>query len=164
MIEIKPVKTHQIPEVKHLIWNVCQEIFQVTQEEVIQHYDDLADLDAIESNYFRNSGIFLVVCDRNKVIGSGGIKRFDRTICELKRMWFLKEYRGRGYAEQMSFLLFKFARKANYKRVRLDVFSSDKQARAINFYQKLGFYNITRYFPRDGNGFIDSTVFMEKKL
>jgi len=164
MVEIKPIQNHQIDEVKSIIWSVCQEIFQVSRQEVIKCYDDLSDLDEIETNYFFNRGIFFVILDRNKVVGSGGIKLFNDEICELKRMWLLKEYRGRGSAKKLGNILLDFARENGYKKVRLDIFSAQKQARAINFYRKLGFYNIERYFPRDGNGWIDSTVFMEKIL
>lgn len=65
-------------------------------------HDNFSDLDKIEIDYFENSGLFLVLVDENKIVGSGGIKHLDKEICELKRMWVLKEYRGQGYAKKMS--------------------------------------------------------------
>ncbi|GAA6618372.1 GNAT family N-acetyltransferase [Scytonema sp. NUACC26] len=109
-------------------------------------------------HYFDNNGIFLVLVDNNRVVGTGAIRRFNEEICELKRMWFLKEYRGRGLGKEMAQMLLDFAQKAGYKKVRLDTASQEKQSQAIEFYKQLGFYLIERYN--------DSlcTVFMEKEL
>ncbi len=109
MIQIEPIKPHQILEVKSIIFEVCQEIFKVS-EDIIRRYNDMSDLNEIKTNYFYNLGIFFVVLDRERVVGSGAIKRFDRDICELKRMWFLKEDRGQGYSTKSGNLLLKFAK------------------------------------------------------
>lgn len=144
MNKIEPIQLDRIPEVKEVILKVCQGIFQVSQD-VIKGYDNFSDLDDIETNYFLDRGIFLVLVDDNKIVGSGGIKRFNNEICELKRMRSLKEYRSQGAAKNMSNMLFDFAKKTGYKKMRLDLISKEKQAKAIKFYRKLGFDNIERY-------------------
>lgn len=90
------------------------------------------------------------------MVGSGGIRRLDDSICELKRMWVLQDYRGRGWGMKMAQMLLDFANKTGYKKVRLDVVREQKQARAIAFYKNLGFYQIERY--NDG----PCTIFMGK--
>ena len=154
MIEIKTIKLHQIEEVKRIIFAVCSEIFQVT-EEVIRNYD-MSDIDDVRSHYLDNKGTFLVLVDDEKVVGSGGIRRLNDDICELKRMWLLKDYRGQGFGKKMAHILLDFAKKAGYKKVRLDCGDEQKQAQAVNLYKQLGFYVIERY-----NDSI-CTVFMEK--
>lgn len=156
MIEIKTIKLHQIEEVKQIIFAVCSEIFQVP-EEVIRNYD-MSDIDDMRSHYLDNKGTFLVLVDDDKVVGSGGIRRLNDDICELKRMWFLKDYRGQGFGKKMAHILLDFAKKAGYKKVRLDCGDEQKQAQAVNLYKQLGFYVIERY-----NDSI-CTVFMEKIL
>lgn len=166
MIEITTIKLHQIEEVKQIIFAICSEIFQVT-EEVIRNNDSLSDIDDMRSppggrfapsHYLDNKGTFLVLVDDDKVVGSGGIRRLNDEICELKRMWLLKDYRGQGFGKKMAQMLLDFAKKAGYKKVRLDCGDEQKQAQAVNFYKQLGFYIIERYN--------DSlcTVFMEKIL
>ena len=78
--------------------------------------------------------------------------------CELKRLWYLKEYRGRGFGWQMAHQILEFATAKGYERMRLDVADGEKQAAAIKLYQQLGFSFIERY--NDG----PCTVFMEKVL
>lgn len=155
MIEITTIKLHQVEEVKRIIFAVCSEIFQVT-EEVIRNYDSMSDIDDVRSHYLDNKGTFLVLVDDDKVVGSGGIRHLNDDICELRRMWLLKDYRGQGFGKKMAQMLLDFAKKAGYKKVRLDCGDEQKQAQAVNLYKQLGFYVIERYN--------DSlcTVFMEK--
>ncbi|MBD1894867.1 GNAT family N-acetyltransferase [Trichocoleus sp. DQ-A3] len=157
MIEIKPIKSHQVEEVKRVIIAVCNEIWQLP-EEVIRHYDAMSDIDDVQSHYFDNKGTFLVLIDEERVVGSGAIRRLSDDICELKRMWFLKDYRGRGLGTKMAQMLLDFARIIGYKKVRLDTIDEQKQAQALKLYQRLGFYFIERYNTSP------CTVFMEKML
>lgn len=53
MIEIQPIRSHQIERVKSIILEVCQEIFEVS-EIVIQQYDDMSDIDKMRSHYLEN--------------------------------------------------------------------------------------------------------------
>jgi putative acetyltransferase len=114
------------------------------------------DMDQISTQYTEPPGTFLVLLDDGRVVGTGAIRRLDDQTCELKRMWFLPEYRGKGHATKMCELLFEFARSAGYQRIRLD--TSPLLLAANKLYQRLGFQPIERY--NDGPG----TIFMEKEL
>jgi putative acetyltransferase len=114
------------------------------------------DMDQISTQYAEPSGIFLVLLDGDRVVGTGAVRRLDAQTCELKRMWFLPEYRGQGQGTKMCERLFEFARATGYKRIRLD--TSPLLLAANKLYQRLGFQPIERY--NDGPG----TIFMEKEL
>lgn len=114
------------------------------------------DMDNISAHYREPSGTFLVLMDDLRIVGTGAIRRLDEQTCELKRMWFLSAYRGKGYGTRMSELLFDFARAAGYRLERLDTVPLLEAANKL--YLRLGFYRIERY--NDGPG----TVFMEKRL
>ncbi|MEL6458879.1 MAG: GNAT family N-acetyltransferase [Cyanobacteria bacterium J06621_15] len=145
-IQISLIKQHQIDEVKQLIVTVCLEIWDgLLSEDDIARIDSKFDIDNIKSDYFDNNGIFLVLLDENRVVGSGAIRKLDDETCELKRMWFFKDYRGKGYALKMVKMLFDFAKQAGYQKIRLDLASKERQSRALEFYNKLGFYQIERY-------------------
>jgi putative acetyltransferase len=114
------------------------------------------DMDQISTQYTEPSGTFLVLLDDGRVVGTGAVRRLDDQTCELKRMWFLPEYRGKGHAAKMCELLFAFARSAGYRRIRLD--TAPELLAAEKLYRRLGFHPIDRY--NDGPG----TIFMEKEL
>lgn len=148
-IKIQPLHKSQIEAAKAVIIEGCLEFFGHPP----QYFADMED---IESHYVPPSGTFLVLLDGEQVVGTGAVRRLDAQTCELKRLWFLPPYRGKGLGAKMVELLFEFARTAGYQRIRLDS-ASELQA-ANRLYQRLGFYDIGRY--NDG----PATVFMEKQL
>ena len=153
MTEIRPIQPHEIEEAKLVIFKVAYEVFkeEITLEESIAKYSakgTLSEMDDVQKNYFDNGGTFLVTVDDGRIIGTGAIRFLEEGVCELKRMWLLTEYHGQGHGHRMIQELFLIARKKGYKRIRLQT-DNVVQTRAINFYTKLGFYEIPRYEGED---------------
>ena len=149
MIEIRPIREHEIPEAKRVIFTVAFELFggADTLEESIAKFSaqgKLAEIDEFQKNYFDNGGTFLVTVLGNRIIGTGAIKYLEEGVCEIKRMWLLREYHGQGYGYQMMQRLLSVARESGYSVVRLET-DPIVQTRAVNFYKKIGFYEIPRY-------------------
>lgn len=158
-IKITPIEQYQIDEAKQVVISVCLEIWNgLLNEDDLKDYDSMSDIDNVQSHYFDSNGTFLVLLDENRVVGTGAIRKLDDETCELKRMWFLKEYRGKGYGLQMAQMLFDFAKQAGYQKIKLDLANEERQSQALKFYKKLGFYPIERY----NNSPCD--VFMEMSL
>ena len=61
-------------------------------EDDIARIDSKSDIDNVKFDYFDNNGIFLVLIDGNRVVGSGAIRKLDDKTCTSWRMLFLKEY------------------------------------------------------------------------
>lgn len=159
MIKIQLIQPHQVESAKQIVISVSLEIWQgVLTAEKLKQYDSLSDIENFRSHYLNNKGIFLVLLDGDCVVGTGAIRKLTDEICELKRMWFLKPYRGQGWGRKMAEILFDFARQAGDQKIRLDLASEERQLQALKFYKKLGFYPIERY--NDSS----CTVFMEKLL
>ena len=60
-----------------------------------------ADMDDIESNYQSKSGMFqLLVCESN-IIGTVAVRNLGHKIAELKRLFLLRQHRGKGYGKKM---------------------------------------------------------------
>ena len=153
MTEIRPIQPHEIEEAKLVILKVAYEVFkeEITLEESIAKYSAkgiLSEMDDVQKNYFDNGGTFLVTINNGRIIGTGAIRFLEEGVCELKRMWLLTEYHGQGHGHRMIQELFLIARKKGYKRIRLQT-DNVVQTRAINFYTKLGFYEIPRYEGED---------------
>lgn len=145
MTEIKPIQQDQLAQAQQVIVAVCLEIWQdILTEENLRRYDSMSDIKNVQSHYFDNHGTFLVLVDGERVVGTGAIRKLDDEICELKRMWFLKKYRGQGLGWKMAQMLFDFAKQAGYRKVRLDLANQERQPQALKFYSRLGFYSIER--------------------
>jgi putative acetyltransferase len=149
MIHIRRIEPHEFSIAKELIYRVAHRVFNDPRplEESVAFYESkgtLDDMDDIQQSYFENDGIFLVMTDGEKIIGTGAIHKLDGEICELKRLCLLFEYHGKGLGYRMIQELFAFARKKGYQRIRLET-DEDNQQRAYQLYKRLGFYEIPRY-------------------
>ena len=152
MIEIRRIKPDEGPAAKRVIYRVAQDIFHDPRslEESIAYHEsrgELKDMDDIQRNYFEKGGIFLVMLDDNHLIGTGAIRQLEDDICELKRLWLLSQYHGKGLGYRMLQELFSFAREKGYKRIWLQT-DAVQQSRALEFYRRLGFHEIPRYTDR----------------
>lgn len=148
MITIRPIKPEEIPAAKRVMLTVAYNIFGFdgTLEDSIRHFEGigrLKDMDEVQSHYFDNKGMFLVALNGEQVIGSGALRRLDDATAELKRMWLLEVYHGQGIGYRLIRHLIDFAHQNGYARIRLQ--TSPKQVRALDFYRKIGFYEIPSY-------------------
>src|SRR4051794_39865754 len=101
MIKIRPIKPEEAPLAKELIYQVAHRLFNDTRtlEASMAFYEArslLQDMDELQQTYFDNDGIFLVLTDADQIVGTGAIRKINDEICELKRLWLLFEYHGKG--------------------------------------------------------------------
>jgi putative acetyltransferase len=113
----------------------------------------------IPSAYPAHEGGFWIGEIDNKIAGTVAIRLLDksRNICELKRMYVLPEYQGKGYGKLLLAHAIEKAKSYGYEFIRLDATKS--LVKAILLYRKFGFYEIERY-----NDNIYAQVFMEAKI
>ena len=142
MVEIRPIRPEEIAAAKFVILSVAHRIYRWPEslEERIRHFEErgeFKDMDEVQSHYFDNDGFFLVALDQGRVIGSGGVRRVDAVTAELKRMWLLEDYHGRGIGYGIITRLLDFARARGYTRLFLR--TETVSARAIAFYRRVGF-------------------------
>ena len=149
MPEIAPIRPDQVGEARRVIYTVAYTVFHEgpSLEEVIARYEHtwpLPDLDDVQGCYCDNGGVFLVMTDAGRIIGTGGIRRLEPRVCEIKRLWLLPDYHGQRLGYQMMLALLEQARARGYQTVRLET-APAYQPRAYAFYHRVGFHDIPRY-------------------
>jgi putative acetyltransferase len=149
VITIRRIAPDEIPVAKELIYGVARRVFHDTRplEELMAYFEaqgELHDMDDVQQTYFGNQGTFLVITDEDRIIGTGAIRKIDDSVCELKRLWLLFEYHGKGLGYRMIQELLAFARENGYQTIRLET-DRKVQRRAYELYMRLGFYEIPRY-------------------
>jgi len=88
-------------------------------------------------------GVFLVVRDEGRAIGCGGVCRFDETRAELKRMYVVRDARGRGLGRLLLVALEDEARRLGYDGIVLE--TGDRQPEALGLYESAGYEPIPCY-------------------
>ncbi|OJT26729.1 GNAT family N-acetyltransferase [Archangium sp. Cb G35] len=99
------------------------------------------EVNGMSAAYARPGCAYWVVEDETgRVLGGGGIAPLDGgdpSVCELRKMYFLPEVRGRGVGEQLLGQCLAFARAAGYRTCYLETLAAMTQAQKL--YQRLGF-------------------------
>jgi putative acetyltransferase len=152
MIHIRRIQPHEWSAAKRVVYRVAHGLFGRGRdlEDFIRHHEsihELRDMDDIQETYFEHGGTFLAMFKDGEMICTGAIRQWQADICELKRLWLLTEYHGRGLGYRMLQELLAFARKKGYKRIRLET-DPVAQSRALEFYRQMGFYEIPGYTDR----------------
>ncbi|MEO8821284.1 MAG: GNAT family N-acetyltransferase [Ginsengibacter sp.] len=78
-----------------------------------------------------------------KAIGAGSLKEYQPSQVEIKRMFVLPEFRGKGIAFKILKELEKWALQLNYAECILE--TGKKQSEAIGLYRKAGYKIIENY-------------------
>lgn len=101
----------------------------------------------------------IVASWQNVPVGCGALKSYSPERMEIKRMFVLPAYRGRGVASQILAELEKWTSELSYGGCILE--TGIKQPEAIALYQKNGYYRIPNYGQYAG---VQNSVCFEKIL
>lgn len=125
-------------------------------------YEDRS-LDDMHSYYDRPGMEYFVVEEDGKLIGGCGIAPLtgaEETICELQKMYFLPEARGRGIGAEMMSKCLNYATAAGYKQCYLETLPYMEHARKL--YARTGFRSLDRAVGDTGH--YNCTMWMIKDL
>lgn len=100
---------------------------------------------------------FWCMFDHGKIIGTVAIRELDGKCCELKSLYLLEQYHGKGYGNCLLQTAVVSAIEYGYKNMYLDSLSTSEKAIAL--YHKSGFVDTERY-----NQNVHSNVFMVLNL
>lgn len=101
----------------------------------------------------------LVCYDQEVAIGCGAFKAFDSQTVEIKRMYTLPEYRGRGVAKNIMAALEEWAKEEKYSVSILETGYLQKDAIAL--YTKIGYEVMENFGQYEG---ISTSVCMQKTI
>jgi DNA-binding MarR family transcriptional regulator/predicted GNAT family acetyltransferase len=89
------------------------------------------------------NGFFVLARIDGRPVGCGGLRRIDKHIGEIKRMWTAPEARGQGVARRVLHELETLAREAGVDTLRLDTNRVLVETQAM--YRREGYREIVRY-------------------
>lgn len=101
-------------------------------------------------NYFKG---FWCMFHNEEIIGAVAVHQLSEKNCELKSLYLLEKYHGRGYGRKLLDTAIDFANNYGYEKMYLDSLSTS--TRAVALYRKNGFIDTEKY-----NDSVRSDVFM----
>lgn len=120
-------------------------------------------LDLMYEEYNKPQSVYYVVEKEGKVVGSAGIaplENEEETICELQKMYFLPETRGRGIGGRLMTECLESAKGFGFENCYLETMPFMHDAQKL--YKKSGFEYIDA--PMGSTGHVSCPVWMLKKL
>ena len=119
----------------------------------LEFQDFEQELNNLLGDYSPPAGRLLLAFYKNKLAGCIALRKFNVKICEMKRLYVRKEFRGKGIGKALANQVIKLAIKIKYNYMQLDTLPSMRQA--ISLYNSLGFKKILpyRYNPIKGAKF-----------
>lgn len=158
-ILIREIKTEDDAQVAAVIRAV---LVEMGAPKVGTAYADEA-LDVMTATYAQNDRAYFVVDEGGEIIGGAGVaplENFEDAICELQKMYFLPEARGKGLGAKMMAICLEKAKSLGYDKCYLETlpYMTD----ATKLYATSGFQNLDA--PLGDTGHYACNVWMIKTL
>ncbi|MGB1020217.1 MAG: GNAT family N-acetyltransferase [Flavobacteriaceae bacterium] len=121
------------------------------------------ELDEMFETYQEPRAQYFVLEDNKQLLGGVGIAPLPQahnTVCELQKMYFLPQARGKGWGTQMMTKCLQFAEENLFEQCYIETMPNMKAAQKL--YQRMGFGYLTA--PLGKTGHFSCSVWMLKKL
>ncbi len=156
---IRPITLTDNPEIERLIRNVFEDM------EIPKQGTAYADreLTRMFESYSAPGAVYFVVETANGIVGGAGISRLsdhDGNVCELQKMYFLPNARGKGWGSALLTHCLQSALELGYSGCYLETMPNMKAAQRL--YQKKGFAFIDQSMGCTGHS--SCPVYMFKSL
>lgn len=145
---IRPVLKNDNKELAQVLRTV---LIEMGVPKVGTAYADAA-LDKMYETYDNPKMAYYVVVENHKILGGAGVaplQEEDHGICELQKMYFLPEARGRGLGTKMMEKCLNFAKESGYAKCYLETMPYMKAARKL--YRKTGFKDLNHAMGNTGH-------------
>lgn len=149
----RPIQSKDIEQVAKLIRTVMTEFGCVGEGYSIND----PEIDDMYHAYDRGGAAFYVIENKGRILGCGGIAPLeggDGTTCELRKMYYYPELRGKGWGKKVLKHCLAIAKGKGYTCCYLETVARMEQANIL--YQKMGFEKSCERFGDTGHGSCES--------
>ena len=156
-IVIREIEQKDNPKIAKAIRSV---LIEMGEPKVGTAYED-ASLDCMTETYSHPKTRYFVLAQNEEILGGAGIaplEHYEGNVCELQKMYFMPEARGKGLGTKMMNACLEFAKNAGFESCYLETMPYMDDARKL--YKKVGFEFLEK--PLGNTGHYSCTVWMLK--
>ena len=139
MLKIREVNSETLIERAYDIFKEYSNYLNIDLE--FQDFEQ--ELNNLPGDYKPPHGCILLTFYNNALAACVALRKFEDKICEMKRLYVKREFRGRGFGKSLAKTIIDKAIKIGYKSMRLDTLPFMKEA--ISLYKSLGFKEMKPY-------------------
>ena len=153
----RPIQSQDIGQVAILIRTVMTEFGCVGEGYSIND----PEIDDMHRAYDREGAAFYIIEKEGRILGCGArapLEGGDGKTCELRKMYYYPELRGKGWGKKMLKHCLDIAKEKGYSRCYLETVARMEQANIL--YQKMGFEKSCERFGDTGHGSCESFYVM----
>jgi len=99
------------------------------------------DLSDTAHYYFKRNGLFEIIDEDGEIVGSYGVYPVSPDVCELRKMYLLPGFQGRGLGKLMMERAISKSKELGYATMLLE--TNKKLEKAVRLYEKYGFVEYT---------------------
>ncbi len=147
-ITLRRVRPDDDPALAAIIRTVMPEFGAVGDGFAIQD----PEVDFLSRAYAGPRALYVVLVQDGRVVGGGGVGPLagaDESVCELRKMYFLREARGHGMGETLVRWCIEEARNMGYRTMYLETLTGMDAAQKL--YLRLGFERLSEPMGATGH-------------
>lgn len=147
-IIIRKISSQDNPQMANVIRTVMPEFGAGGQGFAIHD----TEVDDLYTAYKNPRAAYFVCEEQGKIIGGGGMAQLEggaEDTCELKKMYFLPEGRGRGLGQKLLSCCIAAAKEKGFKNCYIETFNTMRDA--MKLYEKNGFKKISGSLGNTGH-------------
>lgn len=134
--------------------DAVKELFREYQETMgldlcFQNFED--ELASLPGRYAPPEGRLYLAYFNGVLAGCIALRKFDKTTCEMKRLYVRDSFRGKKIGMELVSLVISDALEIGYGRMVLDTYE-DVMRDAVSMYRKFGFTETEPYYNNPGGG------------
>jgi putative acetyltransferase len=126
--------------------DVVRALFRAYQDWLgisLEFQDFEREFAGLPGNYASPQGALLLARDDEQVAGVVALRPLEAGLGEMKRLFVLPDFQGRGIGRALAVSIIEAGRRAGCRAMRLD--TAARMAAAVRLYRALGFVEIPRY-------------------
>ena len=156
---IREIKPEDNPSIEAIMTNCFKEFGLPVSGSSLE--DD--DVKSMYEGFQSSRAIYYVVEENGKILGGGGVKQLkgaEKETCELQKMYFHPDARGKGFGKELFDRCIQAAKELDYKFCYLE--SASQLKSAIKLYEMNGFKHLEQ--PQGNTGHTICGVYMLKEI